>query len=265
MTQDRNFDDIADRFQQSIYDSNKGAVRLGIVWDDLIETITLLSAGRPLRILDAGVGTGQMALRLARMGHELVLCDISAKMLAKAQALFDEQLPEAKVTFLHTPVQALEQYSSDQFDVIIFHAVLEWLAQPRETLLGLVRRHLKPGGYLSLLFYNRHGLEFRHLLHGNFAMLREGKLRGKPGGLTPDNPLDPDEVKTWVSAAGLDIVQHSGVRVITDYMTSSAAGSLSLEEMLAMERRYANVDPYRMLGRYIHLICRAETTQAAEG
>ena len=110
MVRDRNFDDIADRFERSIYDSNKGAVRLSIVWDDMIENIEALSAAKPLRILDAGVGLGQMALRLARMGHELVLCDISAKMLDKARDLFDEQLPGANVTFLHTPIQSLHRH-----------------------------------------------------------------------------------------------------------------------------------------------------------
>ncbi len=53
------------------------------------------------------------------------------------------------------------------FDLVLCHAVLEWLAQPQQALhklFGLIR----PGGHLSLMFYNRDALIFRNLIRGNW-------------------------------------------------------------------------------------------------
>jgi S-adenosylmethionine-dependent methyltransferase len=39
-------------------------------------------------------------------------------------------------------------------DLILFHAVVEWMAAPLEAL-RVLERLLQPGGYLSCLYYNR--------------------------------------------------------------------------------------------------------------
>ena len=56
--QDRNFDDLADKFSQNIYGTRKGLVRQAILWDELDALLPTLPDG-PLNILDAGgVGIG---------------------------------------------------------------------------------------------------------------------------------------------------------------------------------------------------------------
>jgi S-adenosylmethionine-dependent methyltransferase len=44
--------------------------------------------------------------------------------------------------------------TGESFDVIICHAVLEWLADPQDAL-GRLSGLLKADGLLSLMFYNR--------------------------------------------------------------------------------------------------------------
>lgn len=253
MTADRNFDDLSHKFGRKIYESPKGVIRQEIVWEDLLETIPALH-GTPLRILDAGAGMGQIALRLAQMGHEVVLCDHSAEMLTLARQAFAEAAPAARVQFVHAPVQQLAQHVEGQFDVVLFHAVLEWLAQPQQTLHEVLR-YCRPNGHFSLLFYNRHGLSYLNLIKGNLRKVEASDYRGHPGSLTPSSPHDPDEVRRWLACAGWEIIRKSGVRVFYDMMYPSVRAERSLDDILRLERRFGRQSPFCDLGRYMHLVC----------
>ncbi len=253
MSQDRNFDDLSQRFARNIYGSAKGEIRLAIVWQHLLKALPQINADRHLRILDAGCGFGQMGLRLADLGHTLVLNDLSENMLSVAREQFSQQQPQANVDFLHLPVQALSVDELGQFDLVLFHAVLEWLAQPKQTLkklLGLI----KPGGHLSLMFYNRDALVFRNLIRGNWRKVESGVLQGEEGGLTPYHPLSLQEVEGWLQEWRMPVLSHAGVRVIYDYMEKRLRDSRPLEETVRVEMEYACQEPYLHLGRYLHVV-----------
>ena len=252
---DRNFDDLSERFARNIYGSAKGEIRLVIVWRHLLQTIPQLESGQALTILDAGCGFGQLGLRLAEQGHELVLSDLSYNMISEAQKQFAEKLPDARVRFLHLPVQELTVADQGQFDLVLFHAVLEWLAEPKQTLhrlLGLI----KPGGYLSLLFYNKDALIFRNLMRGNWRKVESGILQGEEGGLTPYHPLTLQEVEGWLHEWQMPVISHAGVRVIYDYMEKRLRDSRPAEEIVRMELQYAQQEPYLHFGRYLHMVAR---------
>jgi len=257
MTNDRNFDDLARRFTDNIYGSPKGRIRLAILQEDLDTLLSRFPANAPLRILDAGSGLGYMALYLAQRGHEVVLCDHSAEMLQRAKQLFAEQAPAAKVTFIESPVQALQQHVRGQFDVVLFHAVLEWVSEPQPTLQDLLR-FLRPGGFFSLLFYNRNSLVMRNLLRGNFRKLAADQFAGDPKSLTPTNPLLPEDVLGWLAASGLTVLSRTGVRIIYDYLSREIREQRSFEDILEMERRYCRQEPFIALGRYMHVLAQAK-------
>ncbi len=252
MKEDRNFDNLADKFQRKIYNSPKGDIRLDVVWDDLLASLPALQ-GPPLRILDAGAGMGQMALRLARLGHEVILCDHSSKMLALAEHSFAETLPHAHVQFIHAPIQQLHNHIGGQFDLVLCHAVLEWLAEP-ETTLREVLHYCRPGGALSLLFYNRHALTYLNLLKGNLHKVAAGNYAGDPHSLTPTHPQDPDEVRVWLEQSNMNVICKSGVRFFYDMMWPDARNNRPLEDIVLLEKQLARQEPFASLGRYIHLV-----------
>ena len=249
---DRNFNDLVGHFQKNIYDTPKGRIRLEILWRDLVETLPAVTAGKPLRILDAGAGPGYMAGKLADLGHELVLCDISADILRQAEQHLEAQHPAASYRLINAAVQELAAHIDEQFDLVLFHAVLEWLADPRETLLKLCN-FIRPGGHLSLMFYNKHGLVYRHLLNANFKVLISGEPEsGKR--LVPESPLDPEDVESWLEEEHLQVVARSGVRVIFDYLDHDRKQHIDMDELLAMELRYSRLRPFADLARYQHFI-----------
>ena len=253
MSNDRNFDELARRFIDNIYGSPKGQIRLAILKDDIDSFLSRLPEGTSLRILDAGCGLGYMALYLAEQGHELVLCDHSTEMIQRAQQLFAEQAPDANVTFIETPVQDLNRHVDGKFDLVLFHAVLEWVTQPQQVLQQLLA-FLQPQGYFSLLFYNRNSLVFRNLLRGNFRKVASAQFAGDPNSLTPSNPLMPEDVYDWLTSLNLSIITRTGVRILYDYLPRNILEQRSLEDILDMERRYCHQPAFIDLGRYIHVL-----------
>jgi S-adenosylmethionine-dependent methyltransferase len=251
---DRSFDGIAERFVKNIYGSGKGEIRLHILWRDMQETM-LDHLPQPARVLDAGGGLGQLSQRLANLGHDVTLCDASGDMLVLAREQFLQECPDAHVHFVHAPVQQLAQHVKGQFDVILCHALLEWLAAPRETMQDLLG-HLRPGGYLSLAFYNLNSLVYRNLLRGNLRKVANNDFKGDPGSLTPMHALLPEDVMGWVREWNYELLLHSGIRVFSDFVDDHRKPKLNAEEVLEAELRFSRVEPYRSLGRYIHVLAR---------
>jgi S-adenosylmethionine-dependent methyltransferase len=254
---DRNFDGIADRFRKNIYGNPKGELRLALCWRELLAQIPALQKSAPLSVWDAGGGLGQMSLRLAELGHSVLLNDISADMLAIARKDIDEAGLGEKIVIEHAAIQdiSLRPDNQQQYDLVLCHAVLEWVAEP-EALIASLLAGLRPGGYLSLMFYNLNALILSNMAKGNLYKLRDRDFAGHPGGLTPPSPRQPQEVIAMLEQAGFEIVAKRGVRLVYELMPRAVRAERSLEDVLALEWQYGDQEPFWSLGRYVHLLCR---------
>lgn len=250
---DRVFDGLAERFARTIYDSVKGEVRLAVVWHDLMEAVPGL-VDSPVSVLDIGGGVGQIGCRLAGLGHRVTLVEPSGEMLDLArehwqksgQELADDQIIQARW-------QELPRLSLEPAPLVLFHAVLEWLAEPL-VALGAVAEYVAPGGTFSVLFYNANAVVHTHLLRGNFDVVSSGMLGGRGKTLTPLRPLYPQAVIDAIQAAGLEVLVHSGVRTFTDH--ADARATADLDTLISMEVAMSRKPPFRDLARYVHLVCR---------
>lgn len=257
--QDRSFDGLAERFKRKIYDGLKGDIRIAVLQRDLIAHVLSLSYDKPLRILDAGGGQGQFSLRLASLGHHVTLCDISADMLALAKQEVAEKQLEDRVELRHESIQALsksvlvESNDLQPFDLVLCHAVLEWVIDP-ERLLQDLTSLVAPKGYFSLTFYNEHSVIFKNLLRGNFSRILEKDYVGFVGSLTPTNPLKPDQVAAWFKLLPFDVICRSGIRCFHDYIIDLKVQKKSPEELLEVELLLSQQEPYISLARYIHVL-----------
>jgi len=209
-------------------------------------------------VWDAGCGSGRMALWFAEAGHRVSGCDISEKMLAKARERFAQAGHEALC--YHAPAQELASELAPQ-DLVLFHAVIEWLADPHDTLETIADR-VRPGGYLSLMFFNHHALIYRNAMRGEWRLkyLLQESWWGKGKNLTPPYPQKPEEMLTWLHDHGFEIVTHTGIRVFYDYMHEEARDVTDMEELRDLERRYCREETFRNMGRYVHLLARRKTT-----
>lgn len=248
--QDRNFDKLVDKFEKKVYDTLKGEWRLKLLKEDLSE----LREKAPMQVWDAGCGFAQISQWLAEAGHHLTLCDLSHQMLIRARNNFSQAGLEA--TFIEGAAQDIAP-SLQSFDLVLFHAVLEWLAEPRLTLQAVAEK-VHPGGYLSLLFYNRNSVIIRNTLRGGWRLpyLLNDEYLGKGKKLTPPNPQIPEEVCKWLSDWGFEIEIHTGIRVFHDYIAHEVLAESELDELLELEYRYCREPTYRNMARYIHILAK---------
>lgn len=252
ITHDRNFDDLTEKFARKVYGGLKGDIRLAVIWRDLLAAIPSLTQSKPLRILDIGGGLGQFSVRLADLGHQVVYNDLSKNMCHAARQLAAEASLEDKIDWRQGAYQDLTEVDDGQFDLVLCHALMEWLAQP-DLLAGQLSAKLATNGLLSLTFYNAHSLTYRNLIRGNFKVV-QSQFKAHPGSLTPGKPLHPDAVQAWVSDAGLVTQGATGIRVFHDYVSDSRGGHQDPQSVINMELEYSLQEPYKWLGRYIHLM-----------
>lgn len=252
---DINFDQLSERFKKNIYGSTKGQIRLEVLWRDINDAVDSLHTDNKLNILDAGCGMGQISARLAEQGHHLFLNDISGDMLQSACELFAEKDIKHHYEVLHKPLQELTKNYPGYFDLVMNHAVLEWTEHPQQVVQELVSL-VKPGGYLSLMFYNIHSLVFRNLVRGNLYKVERGDWAGTgKGSLTPINPLEPNDVYFWLEKLDIEVVLRSGIRVFQDYLLRHIRDEVSDEDIVKTEVEFSRKEPYLHMGRYIHLVC----------
>ncbi len=243
-TRDRIFDGLADKFSASLYGATRGELRLALLDDLLPRTLTL--EGQP--VLDVGGGLGQMSVWMARRGHAVTLAEPSREMLERAR----EALVDSRVRFLAAPLQRLPESAPGPWPLIVCHAVLEWLAQPRAAIATLADL-LAPGGQLSLMVFNRDALRFSNVVKGNLDKALDDRLEGtgKRQRLTPISPLTHAQVSRWLAEQGLVVEHVAGIRVFHDYLRERDPDEATLSRLFALERRYCDVDPHWRLGRYL--------------
>ena len=249
---DRNFDDLFDRFDSKIYDTVKGEWRLRLLKEDLAQFVS----ASQLDVWDAGCGQGQISLWLAEQGHQLTLCDLSEKMLNTAKVNFEQ----ANITanFYQQSAQSLAS-ELPQFDLVICHAVLEWLSEPISSLQTVMDK-VKLNGYLSLLFYNRNAMVYSNVLKGGWRLppILNDSYIGKGNKLTPPNPQFPHEIIDVIHHAGFTVETHTGVRIFNDYMSQQARDNSDQAVLFELEHKYCRMPVYRDMGRYIHLLLKRQ-------
>ncbi|RMF20136.1 MAG: methyltransferase domain-containing protein [Gammaproteobacteria bacterium] len=248
------FDSLADAFTRKIYGSLKGQLRLQGIQRDLCEALgvsALTAVPESLSVLDIGAGDARISSELARSGCSVTVVEPSAALMSRARERF---APDARV---HFEMASWEAISRDMaaHDLVLVHAVLEWLNSPGQVLPSLVRA-VRPGGWLSVAFYNRHGIVMRNLAKGNLRKVESGDFSGMQGGLTPRHAFDPVQLQQQFETLGMEMAVWSGLRTFYDFIPRHVRPTLEEEDICRLEARFSRMDPYRQLASYQHMVFR---------
>lgn len=246
---DQGFDDRALHLQKNIYGSDKGKLRLMILQRDLQ---TYVSDKPVMTVLDAGCGTGLMSEWMAAQGHVVNACDSAAVMVSETQKRL-QPYPSASVQ--QATVQDLS--GDAQYQVVMCHAVLEWVEDQDEFLQKLCDL-VSEGGYLSLMFYNAWAREMAQMVYGNFAYIDKNYQVRQRVKLSPHRPADPHVVEQQLQQRGFRPVVRSGIRVFYDIMRDRSHYQTLSEDIIRHELRVSQQYPYWQMGRYIHYLFKYE-------
>lgn len=247
---DRNFDDLAERFSRTIYATPRGQLRLMALEQDFSDCKVDIA---DKQILDIGGGQGQFSLSLARQGGDINLCDISDEMLRLAEDLFDAE--SQPLTARSGRLQDVDSIFPGQFDIVLNHAVLEWLEHPFEALPVLASK-VKAGGWLSLMFYNLHGHQWRQIMNGRTHAPESANPRLRKEGNAPQHPLNPDDIEAAMTDLGFELLRWRGIRCVHDHMHQKIRERIGQDAVNRSDLETGLKEPHRRLGRYVHFLLR---------
>jgi S-adenosylmethionine-dependent methyltransferase len=241
------FDGLANKFDKNIYGTSKGRLRHQMLLHYLSPVI---QSSPPLKVLDAGGGTGVMSLAFAQAKHKVILCDGSDEVLAIARQRLDG-VNNAQIE--HRDILSLNY--DEEFDLILCHAVLEWVQEPF-AIIDKLFTQLRVGGKLSLSFFNRDAALFNNAIWGNFDYIEAGLNTRNQVKLNPHNAQRPSDVIQFIQGnyPSYKIEHKAGIRCFHDYLHDRTKQIDEYEKLLALELDYGMTEPFMWLGKYFHLI-----------
>lgn len=254
------FDSRADAWEEYL-SSPRGCLRLELSLQYLAQHLD--EPAHNSRVLDAGGGTGHYTLALAERGYRVCLLDFSPRMLAIAGEKFkglDVSLQERIDLCLASVEDLSGLFSSQQFDVILCHTVLEYVSEPLDIVRSLTGL-LKGGGLISLLLTNPYADAMRFALVRQDMRQARSALEGPPScddlfGLSRRS-LAVKQVRQTMDEVGVMEVARYGVRVFSDYLPAEKlADPEFFSQLLELERVAGCFDPLKLIARYSQLLGR---------
>jgi SAM-dependent methyltransferase len=201
----------------------------------------------PAAVVDAGGGTGQLAVALAGAGYRVTVVDTSAAMLATCAQRAADAGPgvAARVAGVQGDAADLPGLLGEGgLDAAVCHDLLTRV-DDQAALLASLAEVLTPGGVLSLGFANRDWLALRAGRRGDHA----AALRLVQGG----EAMTLAEAETELDKAGFELVSAAGVGV---FAGDDDLGPGELAALVELERLVAGREPYRSSARTLHLVAR---------
>jgi 2-polyprenyl-3-methyl-5-hydroxy-6-metoxy-1,4-benzoquinol methylase len=217
------------------------------------------SGERPAAVVDIGGGTGGFAVRVAELGHQVVVVDPSPDALATLARRADESGVADRVTGRQGDLASLPDLVPDgSADVVLCHGVLEIVDDPRAALRTLAAA-LRPGGILSLLVNQRHAAVVTRAMAGHFTAARtllEGGMPAGHEGHSTGRRFTADEITAVLDEAGLEAGQMHAVRVFVDLVPSSLVDLEpgAAQALVELERAVATRPEYLTLATQIHTL-----------
>lgn len=218
-----------------------------------------LAAGA-LRVLDAGGGNGRDSLQLAAAGHQVLLVDYSAAMLADAEAKAAALGLQEQMQVQQAELSGIDELlKGETFDAVLCHNVIQYL-DDAPALLRQLAAALRPGGLLSLVSMNRYSAVYAALLLRNdVKAARAGIGAHAAHTVIFDAPLivySAAEAAAMLAQAGLAVTADYGLLCITAYWREDErkhdpAVYAQLEEL---ELALMDQEPYKSLARSFQVI-----------
>lgn len=227
------------------YESVRGKVRLALLHEQVAKHVP---AGR---VLDVGGGAGHLARLLANEDRSVVVLEPSAEMRDRAHVvLAGAERVEVEAGDAGSIPRRTDAGS---FDAVVCHAVAPYV-DDLDDLISDIAAAARPGGVLSVVVKNRDALAMRPALEGRWSDVPDAvDAEGDAGGLGIVNKAHTvSDVFEAMHRAGCDVIEWYGIRVVSDVLAYES--DANVEEVLEAERSLTNRDPYRSLGRLLHVV-----------
>ncbi|HKV93096.1 MAG TPA: methyltransferase domain-containing protein [Candidatus Angelobacter sp.] len=237
----------------------EGRLRADLAFANLQEFLG--PAKDSLHALDLGCGTGVTAIRLARLGAQVTMLDSSPAMLNLAQHAAEEAGVAEKTTLkLGDATQLADLFTTELFDVILCHNLLEYVDDPHAVLCGAARAMRDSSAILSILVRNQAGEVLKAAIQaGDLAaaednLVEEWAHESLYGGKV--RLYTAEGLKAMLQTASLTITAKRGVRVLADYLPSRISRADDYERIFELESKLGRRPEFAAVARYTHCLVR---------
>ena len=244
----------------------RGTARTAVIWGALDPVLAAGGQSGALDVLDIGGGTGGFAVRVAELGHQVVVVDPSPDALAALGRRAQERGVADRVTGHQGDASSLlDVVAAGSVDVVLCHGVLEYVDDTAAALASIAEV-LRPGGTLSLLVSQRHAAVIARAMAGHFQQARallDGDTTstgptGPTGGRGTGRRFTHEELTALLPAAGFSVTAIHGIRVFADLVPGSL---LDLEPgataaLVELEQAVAERSEYLPLATQLHVIAK---------
>jgi S-adenosylmethionine-dependent methyltransferase len=246
----KHYDLLSRDYNKKYHSDTKARLRNQIIFS----TLEKLLPEEPKKILDAGGGTGFFSIPCAKKGHEVVILDISEKMLQKAIKNAQKNNVLERVRVVQGTMDQLN-FLDCYFDFILCHLAFGY-TEPSKTLSEF-HRVLVKGGMLSLTVANKDFHIINHGLKGNFSeakkILQAELFLQSPRDIPLVRTFTRNEIVKLCTAAKFELLHVKGLRIISDYISKLPQETETLERL---EMKLSEKEDLSSLGRHLYLICK---------
>lgn len=223
-------------------------------WELLLKKIVWQQLGdiRGKKILDFGSGIGVTANHYA-ICNEVIAIEPSEESVA-------QRWKKNTYQQIVGSTGALRNLPDESFDMILCHNVLEY-AQDREDIMREFYRLLKPDGMISVVKHNRPGRVMQMVVLLNEFDKAHALLDGKGGTASQYGTIhyyEDKDIAKWCNS--LRIEKVSGIRTFWDLQQNQECHKDPAwqEKMIEMEMRVSEIEEYRDIAFFHHLIVRKQ-------
>jgi S-adenosylmethionine-dependent methyltransferase len=255
---DERFQSGADKYAAYLK-TPEGRLRLDLTFANLQEFLP--NPTPSLQALDIGCGTGDAAVRLARLDFHVTLLDTSLPMLEFAKRAALEAKVTEKITPQHGDAARLpDLFHGKSFDVILCHNILEYVDDPGAVVRSAAGVLRGSSSVISVLVRNQAGEVLK-------AAIKDGDLAATEHNLTAEWGYESlyggqvrlfaaEKLRAMLVAASLALAAERGVRVVSDYLPPRVSRDDDYERIFELERRLGRRPEFAAVARYTHCLAR---------
>jgi S-adenosylmethionine-dependent methyltransferase len=216
---------------------------------------------KPQHILDIGGGSGPDAAWLASLGHSITLIEPSDEQRDYAERRFNFFLNDKERARIIVRPGSIADLPIDTllFDMVLLHGVAMFQPKPAD-LIRSAATHLKQGGLMSVIEKGYFGAIARAIREQNDDNVRMLVSSGRSINHLQQDVFSwrPADLEAFIKSLQLDVLQWTGIRVITDEVDVKVSDieAKELAGILAAEDEQSREPTIRGQGQLLHFIAR---------
>jgi len=208
-------------------------------------------------VLDAGGGTGYWAIRLGRLGHDVVLTDISWNMLKVAKEKIRQEELQSKIESVIANIRDMSCFPSNYFHLVLAEGDPVSYCLDAEKAIRELARVAGPNAHVIVSVDSKYRMIPTLIEEGSPAELRKFLSNGILKREFTFQAFTPEELCGLFDASGLKVVRMIGKPILTQFVSREKRDEIiqeNFKELLELELRFCDTPSLVGIGGHLEIV-----------